>query len=201
MGDNRLEEQIRWITEIDKLKGILRQTLVMDGSRQENDAEHSWHVAVMAVLLHEYAAPPDVDLLRVVKMLLIHDLVEIDAGDTFCYDAAGVALQQARERKAADRIFGLLPADQGQALRGLWDEFDARETPHARFAHALDRIQPLLNNLHTGGGSWKRHAVRVSQVLERIAPAREGSPALHDYACGLVEQAAEAGLLIRDQPA
>lgn len=198
MDDNRLDEQIGWIIEIDKLKGILRQTLVMDGSRQENDAEHSWHVAIMAVLLHEYAATPDIDVLRVIKMLLIHDLVEIDAGDTFCYDAAGVAEQSVKERVAADRLFGLLPADQAETLRGLWDEFEARETPHARFAHALDRVQPLLNNLQTGGGSWKRHAVRVSQVLERIAPVRDGSPALHEYACSLVEQAAGAGLLIRE---
>lgn len=195
---DRLERQIRWIREIDRLKGILRQTVIMDGSRRENDAEHSWHVAMMAVVLAEYAEPAGIDLGRVLVMLLIHDLVEIEAGDTFCYDAAAVAGQGERERVAADRVFGPLPDDQARGLRALWDEFDARATLEARFAHAVDRIQPVLSNLYTGGGSWLRHRVRAAQVLERIAPARDASPALHAYACRLVEQAARAGLLLPD---
>lgn len=199
MSNVRLEQQIQWIVEIDKLKGILRQTQIIDGSRQENDAEHSWHIALMAVLLQEYATDPDVDVLRVVTMLLIHDLVEIDAGDTFCYDAAAVAEQQERERIAADRMFGMLPPDQAHTLRALWDEFEARETGEAKYAHALDRIQPLLNNLHTGGGSWKRHAVRACQVRDRVAPARDGAPELHAFALRLIEEATQSGLLIPDE--
>src|SRR5262249_50705513 len=148
---DRLARQIAFIIEIDKAKQVLRQTLLMDGSRLENDAEHSWHLAVMALLLAEYAGEA-VDLLRVLKMVLIHDLVEIDAGDTFVYDVEALATRREREERAADRIFGLLPADVEEEFRALWEEFEAQATPEARFAAALDRLQPLLHNYHTGGG-------------------------------------------------
>ncbi len=151
---DRLARQIAFIIELDKLKQVLRQTLLIDRSRQENDAEHSWHIAAMVVVLDEYAEP-EVDRLRVLKMLLIHDIVEIDAGDTFLYDTAHAATQAAREQAAAERLYGLLPPDQGAALRALWDEFEAGETRDARFAKALDRLQPMLHNCHTEGAMWR----------------------------------------------
>lgn len=170
---DRLTAQIAFIVEIDKLKQIFRQNVLTDGSRRENDAEHSWHMATMAVVLAEYADPAT-DLARVIRMLLIHDLVEIDAGDTFLYDAAAGADQMARERAAAERLFGLLPADQAQALRALWDEFEARETLDARFARALDRLQPMILNHHSQGGSWRQHGITADQVIGPQGDHRRG---------------------------
>ena len=174
---DRLAGQLAFIVEIDKLKGVLRQTLVADGSRRENSAEHSWHLALMAGLLAEYA-PEGVDIGRVVRMVLVHDLVEIDAGDAFCYDPVAVMGKVEREEACAYRLFGMLPADQGAELRALWDDFEARRTPESRFANALDRLQPLLQNLSTRGGTWRLHGVRRDQVLERMEPIRDATPEL-----------------------
>lgn len=163
--------------ELDKLKTVLRRTMLTDLSRQETSAEHSWHLTLMAVLLHEHACE-DVDLPRVMKMLLVHDVVEIDAGDTFAYDAAGYVDKEARERTAADRLFGLLPDDLAGDLRGLWDEFETSATADARFANALDRLHPLLQNLHTKGGTWRSHGVTLDQVLARMRPIQDACPTL-----------------------
>jgi putative hydrolase of HD superfamily len=195
MPNKRLEKQIEFILEIDKAKQVLRRTLLLDQSRRENDAEHSWHLAVMALLLAEYAASETLDLFRVVKMVLIHDLVEIDAGDIFIYDAALCAEKEERERRAAERIFGLLPEDLAAELRTLWEEFEARETPEARFAAALDRLQPLLHNYHTHGYAWRRHGIRHDRVLTVNQRIAEGAPALWEYAKGLIEDAVRKGYL------
>src|SRR5690606_17054776 len=149
MDNSRLAQQIRFIREVDKLKEIFRQTELINSRRAENDAEHSWHLCLLVILFAEYANTPDLNVLRVLKMLIIHDLVEIDAGDTFAYDEAAMAGQHERASRAADRIFGLLPEDQARDFRALWDEFEARQTPEARFAAACDRFQPMLLNLHT----------------------------------------------------
>jgi putative hydrolase of HD superfamily len=190
----RLAQQIEFLLEIDKLKNIYRQNLVADGSRRENDAEHSWHLAVMAVLLAEYMPEP-VDLLKVVKMVLLHDLVEIDAGDAFCYDPAAGEGKEERERSAAERLYNLLPRDQGQELRALWEEFEARSTPEARFAACLDRLQPFLLNYVTEGGTWRMHNVPAEQVRRRLAPVGEISPALGQVVEGFLQKAIEAGFL------
>ncbi|HEY9638245.1 MAG TPA: HD domain-containing protein [Coleofasciculaceae cyanobacterium] len=194
---SRLTQQIQFIIEIDKLKGILRQTRLTDNSRQENSAEHSWHLAIMALALVEYA-PPNVDLLRAIKMLLIHDLVEIDAGDTFCYDLQSHQDKAAREEKAATRLFGMLPADQGGELRGIWEEFEAFETATARFAVALDRIQPLLHNQQNQGGTWVVHGITKNQAMQRIAPVKEGAPALWPLVEQIIEDCIAAGYLRGD---
>ncbi len=173
----RLDRQLRFIAELDKLKSVERMISLIGGARRENSAEHSWHLAVMAPLLAEYATA-NLDLARVLTMLVVHDVVEIDAGDTFAFDAAGAANQHERESRAAARLFGLLPADQADELRGCWDEFEARNTPEARFAVAMDRFQGLLMNRGNGGGTWKTHAISREQVLQRMAPIREGAPAL-----------------------
>lgn len=195
MTATRLADQIRFIVEIDKVKGVFRRTYLMDKSRRENDAEHSWHLAVMAILLSEYAAQRSIDVLRVVKMVLIHDLVEIDAGDTFCYDEAGHADKPQREQAAADRIFPLLPGDQAAEFRALWDEFEARQTPDARFAAALDRLQPLLHNYHTEGAAWREHGITVDQVLDHNRHIAKGAPQLWDYAEDFIRDAVEKGYL------
>jgi putative hydrolase of HD superfamily len=193
MTAQRLAQQLQFIIEVDKLKGVLRQTLLTDASRQENSAEHSWHIALMAVLLAEYAPQP-VDLLKVIKMLLIHDVVEIDAGDTFCYDAEGHIDKAAREAQAAQRLFGLLPSDQAGELRQLWNEFEAQETEEAQFAAALDRIQPFLNNQQTQGGTWKKYGIERSQVMQRMAPV-EYTPKIWDWLQQAVEDCIRAGYL------
>lgn len=195
MSSQRLQRQLQFILEIDRLKTIQRQTLLTDGSRHENSAEHSWHIALMAVLLSEYSNGDRLDLFRVVKMLLVHDLVEIDAGDTFCYDEAANHDKEERERQAADRLFGLLPRDQGAEMRRLWEEFEARESAEARFANALDRLQPLLHNVHTEGASWRRHGVRSHQVLERNSPVGDGAAVLWEHARRLIDEAVERGFL------
>lgn len=192
----RLRRQVDFIAEIDKLKAVERRTTLIDRSRQENSAEHSWHIALMAVLLAEHAGD-GIDLLRVIKMLLVHDVVEIDAGDTFCYDFQANEDKEEREREAAERLFALPPADQGAELRALWEEFEARETPEARFAAALDRMQPILQNLRSDGASWQQHGIRIHQVLERNRPIEDGSETLWDYVSRLLDDAAERGILER----
>jgi putative hydrolases of HD superfamily len=192
---DRLDQQIRFVGEIDKLKGVLRQTMLAGPGRRENSAEHSWHLAVMALALAEHA-PPGTDIGRVTSMLLVHDVVEIDAGDLFVYaDAAQQARQEEAERAAADRIFALLPPDQAGRLRGLWDEFEERRTPEARFARALDRLQPMLANLQAGGGTWREHGITADQVLAKVRLIEDGSPALGRYARDLVSRAVRDGLL------
>jgi putative hydrolases of HD superfamily len=191
----RLDQQIRFVTEIDQLKSVLRQTMLAGPGRRENSAEHSWHLAVMAVTLAEHA-PPGTDIARVTAMVLIHDLVEIDAGDLFVYaDAAQQARQEEAERAAADRIFALLPPHQAASLRGLWDEFEERRTPEARFARGLDRLQPMLQNFTAGGGTWQEHGITADQVLAKVRLIEDGSPALGRFARDLVNRAVAEGLL------
>jgi putative hydrolase of HD superfamily len=184
-----LTQQLAFLVEADRLKEILRQTSLASGARRENSAEHSWHLALMATVLTSYAAQP-VDLSQVLRILLVHDLIEIDAGDTFAFDEGANETKQAREELAADRIFGLLPAGQAEEFRGLWDEFEAMVTPESRYANALDRLQPLLLNAENKGGSWRAHGIRRSQVLKRMDPIRTGMPdvwpavmAIIDWAC------------------
>lgn len=193
--DPRLARQLEFILEVDRLKKVERRTVLTDRSRLENSAEHSWHIALMAVLLSEYSSGDELDLFRVVQMLLIHDIVEIDAGDTFVYDAKAHEDKEEREREAAERLFGLLPEDQGEHLHRLWEEFEARETPEARYAGALDRLQPVLHNLMTEGGSWQQHGVRRSQVVERNAPMEDGAPALWSHVLELLDEAVAKGHL------
>jgi putative hydrolase of HD superfamily len=197
LESERFNSQIEFILEIDKLKKILRRTPLLDRSRQENSAEHSWHVALMVLILSEYAEVGNLDLLQVIKLLLAHDLVEIDAGDTYCYDEIGGQDQKAREMKAADRIFGILPSDQAVSFRSLWDEFEARETPESQFANALDRLQPLLHNYVTRGHSWKKHGIHKKQVLARMQPVDDGSHHLWDYVARLIDDAVEKGYLAK----
>jgi putative hydrolases of HD superfamily len=192
---SRLSQQIEFLVEIDKLKQVSRRTWLMDGSRNENDAEHSWHLAVMAMLLVEHARAPELDLLRVLKMVLIHDLVEIDAGDTFAYDEAAAADKAQREQAAADRLFRLLPADQAAEFRALWEEFEARRTPEAQYAAALDRFQPMLHNYRTQGKAWLEHGITADQVLDRNRSIAEGSTVLWQYAQRFVADAVEKGYL------
>lgn len=175
-----LDSQFEFIREIDGLKKISRQTYLSDGSRKENDTEHSWHLALMAVLLSEYANE-NVDLLRVITMVLVHDIVELDAGDTYAYDDAGNATKREREVAAADRIFNILPADQAKYLRNLWDEFEEDSTPEARFAHTLDHVQPVMLNDASGAKAWKEHAIKLSQVLKRNSSTAKGSEKLWEY--------------------
>jgi len=168
VSDDRLTQQIAFLVQADRLKTILRRTPLTDNSRLENSAEHSWHLALAALALSEHA-PAGVDLAHVLQLVVIHDLVEIDAGDTFAYDPAAHATKADRERAAADRLFGLLPSDQRALFRARWDEFEAQATPESRFANALDRFQALLLNSQSGGGSWATHRVLRSQVLTRMA--------------------------------
>ena len=191
------EKQMAFIMELDKIKKITRQTYLWDGSRKENDAEHSWHLALMAVLLKEYANE-EVDLAKVIPMVLLHDLVEIDAGDTYAYDQAGLATQRARETKAADRIFGMLPEDQGTKFRNLWEEFEAYETAEAKFAHVLDNCQPLLLNDASGGKSWKEHTVHKSQIYKRNEHTAEGSREIWEYMQQLIDKHIQLGHVIDD---
>ncbi len=197
MDMERLKKQMEFIVEIDKVKNIFRQTYLADRGRKENDAEHSWHLALMAVLLKEYSSE-EVDLSRVVPMVLVHDLVEIDAGDTYAYDAAGVSTQKERENQAADRIFGMLPADQGEWLRNLWDEFEAYETPDAKFAHLLDNCQPLLLNDASNGLSWEEHQVKKSQIYRRNQRVPETSGVIWEYMQSLIEKHVKLGHIIDD---
>lgn len=195
MEQDRLQKQLAFIVEIDKVKRVQRQTVLTDGSRLENDAEHSWHIAVMALLLREYAKGTDIDILRVVTMVLIHDLVEIDAGDTYCYDDQAVANQRQREKSAAERIFTILPPDQAEEFRALWDEFESRSTPESRFAAALDRLQPLLHNYTTEGLMWQKHGIRKQQVVRRNQFIEDGAPLLWRYAAALIDDAVRQGFL------
>jgi putative hydrolase of HD superfamily len=195
MINERLLQQIDFIIEIDKLKSIYRRSLIMDRSRYENDAEHTWHLMVMAVILLEHANDKEIDVLKVLKMLLIHDLVEIDAGDTFAYDVKGNEDKYERELAAAERIFGLLPEDQKEDAMKLWHEFEERVTSESRYAAALDRLQPLLHNYHTEGHAWKKYGVTSDKVFARNRHIAEGSEPLWSFAEQLIRSAVEKGYL------
>lgn len=194
MTTERLARQLQFILELDKLKGILRRSLLLDSHRRENSAEHSWHLAMMALVLVEHANEP-IDLLHTLKLVLIHDIVEIDAGDTYAYDPAGHAGKDERERTAAKRIFGLLPLEQAEELISIWKEYEGQKTPEARFALALDRLMPLLHNYHTGGVTWRENRVTIPQVKERMEPVAVGSDALGKAVEAIVEHAVASGLL------
>lgn len=185
--EDRLARQMAFILEVDKLKQIVRQSYITGAARKETDTDHSWHLALMCALLAEHAAEP-VDVTKTIVMVLIHDIVEIDAGDTYAYDEEGNKSKRARETAAADRIFGLLPEDQASWLRELWEEFEAMETPEARFANTLDRLQPVLLNDATGGIAWREHGVRISQILQRNTMTASGSQVLWGYAQSLIGQ-------------
>lgn len=197
MDRKRFEQQISFILEADREKNIYRQTHISGYLRRENDAEHAWHMAIMIYLLREYANE-DFDVARAMIMALIHDLVEIDAGDTYAYDRDALATQKEREARAADRIFGILPADQGEELRALFEEFEAGETPEARFARTMDNLQPLLLNDVNGGADWRAHAVRRSQVMNRQRPSERGSWEIWEYSKGLIERNVALGNIEND---
>ena len=192
---DRMKQQLTFLMEIDKVKNIFRQTYLADGKRKENDAEHSWHLAIAAFLLKEYATE-EVDVFKVIIMVLIHDLVEIDAGDTYAYDTAGAKTKRARELAAADRIFGMLPEDQGGYFRELWDEFEAYESADSKFAHLLDNFQPLLLNHESNGKSWSEHQVKKSQIYKRNERIAETSPEVWERMEQIVEEHIKLGHVI-----
>lgn len=192
---DRLRQQIRFIVEIDKLKQVFRQSALIGDRRKENDAEHSWHLAAMAMLLTEYVKEEGVNLFRVIKMLLIHDLVEIDAGDTFAYDEKGNEDKEEREMQAAERIFSLLPSDQADEVWRLWREFEEKETPEARYAASIDRLQPLLLNYHTEGYTWKMPGVNREKVYERMAVIKESMPRVWEAVEEIIEDSVKKGYL------
>ena len=191
---DRLSQQVAFLLEIDKLKTIFRRTSLVHAQRLENDAEHSWHLALAAMILVGYA-DEEIELGRVLQLVLVHDLVEIDAGDTYCYDAEGAKDKARREELAARRIFGLLPRDQELEFRALWNEFEAGESPEARFANALDRFQPVLFNLVNQGRSWRENGIKRSQVDARVAPIARGSETLWQYLGTLLDGAVARGIL------
>lgn len=195
MTDERLQKQISFILEVDKLKNIFRQSKIHDGSRRENDAEHSWHLALMAILLGEYSKDLKIDMLKVIKMCIIHDLVEVYAGDTFCYDEKANEDKLEREQAAAEKLFGLLPKDQGEELKALWEEFDLMETPEAKFAASMDRLQPILLNYMNKGGTWQEHKVKKEQVIKRVGNIKDGAPKLWDFVSDIIEDAVKNGYL------
>lgn len=197
MDKKRLEKQIEFLVEVDKVKSIFRQTKLADGSRRENDAEHSWHLALAAILLKEHA-DQDVDLLKVMSMVLIHDLVEIDAGDTYAYDVAGNETKRAREVAAADRIYAILPEDQGKMLYDLWEEFEAYETPEAKYAHLLDNFQPLLLNDAGDGKSWQEHTVYKSQIYKRNEKIDQSSVEIWECMKGIIQKHIDKGNIMED---
>ncbi len=196
MNNERFTRQIAFLLELDKLKNIYRQTLVLHEDRAENDAEHSFHLAMLTCILAEHASTP-IDVLHTMKMVLVHDVVEIDAGDTYCYDTKGYEDKAQREQAAADRLFALLPDDQCTEYRALWEEFEARQTPEAKFANALDRIQPMLLNYKKGGISWKKHGISEQQVAKRnLTTVTEGSETIGTFAKEIIAAAKAEGMLL-----
>lgn len=196
MISSRLLKDIDFIVEIDKMKKILRQTSVIGVDKRENDAEHSWHISLMAVVLEEYSNEK-IDILKVVKILLTHDLVELYAGDTFCYDVKGNEDKRDRELKAAEKIYGMLDKDKGEELRALWDEFEEMQSPEALFAASMDRIQPMLSNYHNNGGTWKKYNVKKENIYKRISPVEKASDDLWEYMKYIIEDAENRGLIIK----
>lgn len=194
----RLLQQMAFIIEADKLKNIFRQSYISDESRRENDAEHSWHLSLMAITLCEHANDPDLDLLKILRMVIIHDIVEIDAGDTYIYDEQHKLDQEIREQQAADRLFGMLPSDQALEFRSLWDEFEEGKSPEARFAKAIDRLHPMLLNYLASGKTWQKHGVVATQVRAINQKIDHGSSTLWDYAQDLIEKSIADGMLPRE---
>jgi putative hydrolase of HD superfamily len=194
-SSERLRRQIEFLLEADQLKHTLRQTVLLDRSRHENAVEHSWHISLAAMIFSEYGDGNGIDRGRVIRMLLLHDLVEIDAGDTYCYDEQAGVDQHERELRAAERLFGLLPSDQVHDFRLLWDEFEQAETPEARFAHAMDRFQAFLHNYFTQGQVWRQHGIRRHQVVRRMEPVERGAPLLWLYVRALIDDAVQKGYL------
>jgi Predicted hydrolases of HD superfamily len=192
-----LQARIDFFLEVDKMKNIVRQTYIADGSRKENDAEHSWHMALMCVVFSDYANEK-IDVLKAVKMALIHDLVEVDAGDTYAFDDEHNKTKEIREQKAADRIFGILPKDVEREYRQIWDEFEAEQTPEAKFVNALDKVQPLLLNDKTGGKSWLEHGIKASQVYQRNERTAAGSKEIWEYAKKIIESNVEKKNLLNE---
>ncbi|OJZ15068.1 MULTISPECIES: HD domain-containing protein [Sphingobacterium] len=194
MLSDKLLQQIEFIKEIDKIKYIQRRTKLFNSDRPENDAEHSWHLALMAIVLLEHANQ-SVDLLKVVKMVLIHDIVEIDAGDTFIYDTGKNHTNTIAERLAAQRIFGILPGQQAEELIAIWEEFEAGQTPEAQFARAMDRLEPLLQNSSNNGGTWNEPGVNYEKVYEKKSVIKDGSAVLWEYAEKLIDAGVARGIL------
>lgn len=192
---DRFEQQIEFILEVDKLKHVQRRAILMDKSRRENSAEHSWHIALMVMVLSEYARDADIDFFRVIKILLIHDLVEIDAGDTYCHDDQGKKDQAEREKLAADRMFNILPPDQAEKFHDLWNEFEESKTRESRFANALDRVLPHLHNYFTGGQTWQENDIKSDQVRSQMRPVNDGAPMLWNYVSWLIDDAVKKGFL------
>ena len=197
MTNERLLKDIEFIVELDKMKSILRQTSLIDKSKRENDAEHSWHISVMAMVLSEYANEA-IDTCKVIKMLLVHDLVEIYAGDTFCYDVEGNKDKKDREIKAADKIFGMLDEDKGKEIRKLWEEFEEMKTKEALFAASMDRLEPFFSNYFSGGGTWKKFDVSKKDIYKRIDPLKESSDELWKFTEDMVEDAFKRGYITRE---
>jgi putative hydrolase of HD superfamily len=193
---NRLIDQIQFIMETDTLKNIFRGISILSENRRENDAEHSWHTTMIAIILSEYSNDQNIDILKILKMLLIHDIVEIDAGDSFCFDPDGAIKKNQMETQAADRIFGLLPKNQNKNLKNLWHEFAEMKSAEARFANAIDRFQPLLLSFYTGGHIWKEYRVTRSQVVERTQEIKKGSTILWRFAELLIDESVRRGYLI-----
>ena len=192
--NEKLRKQIEFAIEIDKMKLVLRRNLVADGSKREDDAAHSWHLAIMAMILEEYSAEK-IDVNRVIKIALVHDLVEVYAGDTFAYDSKGYEDKEQRERDAADKLFGMLEGEQSTEIRALWDEFEAVETAESKYANAIDRIQPLLLNYLTNGHTWKLGSVSSAQVYKRMDIIRTATPELWDIVEGVIRDSLKKGLL------
>lgn len=191
---NRLNQQFKFIHEVDKIKYILRKTRLFESNRQENDAEHSWHLAMMTIVLSEYSREP-IDVLKVLKMVLIHDIVEIDAGDVFFYDKTQNHDNRQEEYMAAERIFGLLPKDQAEELKGLWIEFEECKSNEAKFARVVDRLEPLLQNASNEGGTWIEYDVRYQEVLDSKLIMKDAAPALWEYVVNLLNESVEKGIL------
>ncbi|BBF45307.1 hypothetical protein lbkm_4069 [Lachnospiraceae bacterium KM106-2] len=194
----RLEKQIQFILELDKIKKIRRQTYLTDGIEKEDDAQHSWHLAVMCIILQEYANE-SIDVLKTMSMVLIHDVIEIDAGDTYAYDEAGNQTKQERELKAAERIFNILPQDQAEYMRSLWDEFEEMQTAESKFANAMDKIQPMLLNDATGGKAWREHGVAISQIMERNSHTKEATEQLWDHMSKILHKNIDLGNIRKDE--
>ena len=194
----RIDKQFEFIREIDKEKEITRHTFLADASRRENDAEHAWHMAIMTILLSEYSNE-EIDLLKTITMLLIHDIVEIDAGDTYAYDEKGKENQAEREEKAAKRIFNMLPEDQAEKMIALWHEFEAQRTPEAKFARCMDNIQPMMLNDASNGLAWEENGVKISQILKRNERTAEGSKVLWDYMKHILQKNMDEGHIVKDK--
>jgi putative hydrolase of HD superfamily len=194
--NERLGRQIAFLVEADKLKSVTRRTPLVDATRLENSAEHSWHLVLVVMVMREYG-PPGIDWMRVLEMVAVHDIVEIDAGDVSAYDTGAFAEKAIREEAAADRVFGLLPADQQSHFRQLWEEFESQATPEARFANAVDRLQPLIQNAHAGGGSWCGQTLLRAQILGRMAPIESSLPGVWPHVLDIIESFCAAGVLRR----